>query len=138
GRFDLRGAVRSSRMEFLQHFLLGKPLEENGQESASLYGTWTLGTATSRWTYGMDAEFSSSFLRETQDGPTTDGTPPANAIRPAGKHYDYGVNAWSAALYAQFERQIASRLTLTAGLRAERITYDYDNRMISGNTDENG
>src|SRR5690606_31225879 len=31
-RLELRPYLRTSRMEFLQHFLLGKPLERNGQE----------------------------------------------------------------------------------------------------------
>jgi len=137
-RLDVRGAVRSSRMDFLQHFLLGKPLEENGQDSASLYVTATAGSEESRWTWGADAEMSTSFLIEDQDGPTTDGAPAANAIRPAGKHYDYEVDTWSAAAYVQFERELVRRLTLTLGLRAERVNYDYDNRMLDGNTDENG
>ena len=33
-QLEFRPYLRSSRMEFLQHFLLGKPLERNGQESA--------------------------------------------------------------------------------------------------------
>ncbi|MFZ2508466.1 MAG: TonB-dependent receptor plug domain-containing protein, partial [Steroidobacteraceae bacterium] len=34
--FQLRGYLRSSRMDFLQHFLLGQPVEDNGQDSAGL------------------------------------------------------------------------------------------------------
>ena len=30
---DLRAYLRSSRMDFLQHFLLGQPVEDNGQDS---------------------------------------------------------------------------------------------------------
>jgi outer membrane receptor protein involved in Fe transport len=77
-------------------------------------------------------------LLEIQDGPTTDGSPAANAIRPAGRHYDYEVDSWSGAAYGQLEWRFAERWRLTAGLRAEYVHYDYDNRMIAGNTDENG
>lgn len=137
-RLELRPYLRTSRMEFLQHFLLGKPLERNGQQSAGVMGTlawdgpdWTLVT-------GIDLEVADSFLVQRQDGPTTDGTPAANAIRPAGKHYDYSVRSWVAALYAHGERRLADRWRVTAGLRAESVNYDYDNRMLAGNTDENG
>ena len=138
-RLELRPYLRASRMEFLQHFLLGKPLENNGQESAGVMSalTWD---ADPDWRalLGLDLEMADSFLREDQDGPTTDGTPPANAIRPAGLHYDYGVRSWMAALYGHGERRFAGRWRVIAGARLESINYDYDNRMLAGNTDENG
>ena len=138
-RLQLRPYLRASRMEFLQHFLLGKPLETNGQESAGILSSLTWDTDP-EWTamLGLDFEVADSFLREDQDGPTTDGTPPANAIRPAGLHYDYGVRSWMAALYGHGERRFAERWRLVAGARLESVNYDYDNRMLAGNTDENG
>jgi len=33
---------------------------------------------------------------------------------------------------------MSPRWSLAAGLRAEYVRYDYDNRMLAGNTDENG
>lgn len=136
--FDVRGTARSSRMDFLQHFLLGKPLEQNGQDSAAIYFSYSGGSPDTRVTLGVDGELSNSFLLEIQSGPTTDGTPPQQAIRPAGKHYDYEVGTWSAAAYAQIQHALAPTLELTAGLRAEVVHYDYDNLMLAGNTDENG
>lgn len=138
-RLELRPYLRTSRMEFLQHFLLGKPLERNGQESAGLMTslTWDDDPA---WTLvtGADVELAHSFLFQEQEGPTTDGTPAANAIRPAGKHYDYAVRSYVVAAYAHGERRFGDRWRATAGMRAEAVTYDYDNRMLAGNTDENG
>ena len=138
-RLELRPYLRTSRMEFLQHFLLGKPLESNGQESAGLMTTlaWDHGQD---WSVvaGLDLEFADSFLREDQDGPTSDGPPAANAIRPAGLHYDYEVRSYVAAFYAHGERRFGERWRATGGLRAEAVNYDYDNRMLAGNTDENG
>jgi iron complex outermembrane receptor protein len=139
GRLEFRPYLRSSRMEFLQHFLLGKPLERNGQESLGLMSTLHRQTS-SGWqiTTGLDLEFADTFLYQAQDGPTTSGSEIANAIRPAGLHYDYEVRSSVAALYGQLERQLGERWRVAAGLRAEYVGYDYDNRMLAGNTDENG
>ena len=138
-RLELRPYLRTSRMEFLQHFLLGKPLENNGQESAGVMSSLSW-EADPDWRalLGLDLELADSFLREDQEGPTTGGTPPANAIRPAGLHYDYGVRSWMAALYGHGERRFADRWRVIAGARLESVNYDYDNRMLAGNTDENG
>ncbi len=136
---ELRPYLRRSRMDFLQHFLLGQPIERNGQDSAGLLSTlnWTSSPAWSA-TAGLDVEWARSSLVETQPQPTTGGSPAANAIRPAGKHYDYEVRSRVAALYGQFDREFAERWHLGGGVRAEYVAYDYDNRMIAGNTDENG
>jgi len=136
---ELRPYLRTSRMEFLQHFLLGKPLERNGQESAGLMTSLTWDRDPGRTlVIGLDLEIADSFLLEVQDGPTTDGPPAANLIRPAGRHYDYEVRSLVAALYAHGERRLGERWRITGGLRAEAVHYDYDNRMLAGNTDENG
>lgn len=136
---EWRGYLRSSRMDFLQHFLLGQPVEANGQDSAGiLFSMLREGAAGGQWTLGADAEVSASSLLQFQDGPTTDGSPAANAIRPAGRHYDYDVQSFVAAVYAEWRRPLAAGWSLEAGLRVEQVRYDYDNRMIDGNTDENG
>ncbi|MGH8263935.1 MAG: TonB-dependent receptor, partial [Steroidobacteraceae bacterium] len=138
-QFDLRGYVRGSHMRFLQHFLLGKPLEINGQRSAGFLLAFGHGAAGGlRLTTGIDGELADSNLEETQSGPTTDGSPAANAIRPAGKHYDYSVASWVLAPYAQAVLPFAGRWELTAGARYERVSYAYDNHMIAGNTDDQG
>jgi outer membrane receptor protein involved in Fe transport len=136
---ELHLVVRRSQMQLLQHFLLGKPLEENAQSSV------LAGAAIQRplaqywiWGAGIDLEASDSTLRETQDGPTTDGSPAANAIRPAGRHYDYRVEGRTAGAYGSLDYRPAPRWNIGAALRVERTRYDYDNRMLAGNTDENG
>jgi outer membrane receptor protein involved in Fe transport len=138
-RLELRPYLRTSRMEFLQHFLLGQPLERNGQESAGLMSTLTWDTHEA-WsaTAGADLEWARSFLFEFQAQPTTGGSPAANAIRPAGKHYDYDVDSNVAALYGQVVYRFAGRWHVGAGARAEYVAYDYDNRMLAGNTADNG
>ncbi len=139
GGFALRAVLRSSRMDFLQHFLLGQPVEENGQDSGAVLLSYRdPAFAGGELLLGFDAEAASSTLLQFQVGPTTDGAPPANAIRPAGRHYEYAVDSSVLAAYGQWTRAIAPLWSLEAGLRFERVTYDYDNRMIDGNTDEAG
>ncbi len=135
----LRFVLRSSRMDFLQHFLLGQPVEDNGQDSgAFLFTTRPRALAGGELIAGVDAELATSSLLQFQAGPTTDGPPAANEIRPAGKHYDYTVDSGVLAGYADWRRPLGAQFSLEAGLRLEHARYDYDNRMIDGNTDENG
>lgn len=135
----VRPYVRYSRMDFLQHFLIGKPVEENGQESLGVLTALDF-TAfeNTRFLTGLDVEFAQGFLKETQAGPATDGAPAANAIRPAGKHYDYQVDSRVAAVYGQVEQPFAQVWKAIAGARFEYVDYEYDNRMIDGNTAANG
>ena len=136
---NVSGIYRRSRMDFLQHFLIGKPLEHNAQTSYMLSGTATFPTAsflTTRVT--VDAELAGSELTEYQQGPATDGAPPANAIRPAGFHYDYTVESNTVGATLALEFRIDHDFTLTAALRADQTNYDYDNHMIDGNTADDG
>ncbi len=136
---ELRVFLRSSRMDFLQHFLLGQPIEENGQDSEGfMLETRGRPFAGGELIAGLDTELSDSSLLQYQNHPTTDGPPAANAIRPAGRQYDYGVNSRVLAGYGQWRRLLAPHWSLEAGLRLEQARYDYDNRMIDGNTDQNG
>ncbi len=138
GAWDLRGVLRSSRMEFLQHFLLGQPLERNGQDSVAVLASRSIDAAGGRLVTGLDLEAARGFLVQQQAAATTGGSAAANAARPVGRHYDYGVSSALAAPYLHWERPLGGPLTLTAGLRAEWLRYDYDNRMPDGNTDESG
>ena len=135
---DLRAFLRSSRMDFLQHFLLGQPVEDNGQDSAGLLFSFTReDVAGGELMLGADAELAASSLLQFQDGPTTGGTPAQNAIRPAGRHYDYQVDSVVFAAYAEWRHPLGRHWSMEIGARLERTRYDYDNRMIDGNTDEN-
>jgi iron complex outermembrane recepter protein len=144
GRFDLQAAngdeltitpfVRYQDMKFLQHFLVGQPLEENGFYGAGWQSTWahefsprvTLRT-------GIDGEWSKSSLEETQQQVVR-----TSSVLPLGKHYDFRVEAFGAAIFAQLEWETSERTRLDAGLRAERQRYEYDNRMLDGATRDNG
>jgi len=134
---DVRPYLRHSRMRFLQHFLPGQPVEENGHVSVGAIATATFGTPAARTIVGFDADFADLFLRETQDGPT-EGSAFLVETRPSGKHYDYDVTSLELAAYIQTERRIGDRLSLGAGLRADYVHYGYDNRMLTGNTRDDG
>lgn len=134
----LSAIARRSYMRFLQHFLIGEPLERNDQTSFAISGSMArpLFEDLSFHT-GIDAEAADTSLLEFQANPTV-GTPAQRAIRPAGHHYDYSVNARTAGAYGALDWRFASRWRAGAALRLENTHYDYDNRMIAGNTDENG
>lgn len=136
---ELRLVLRDSSMSFLQHFLLGKPLERNRQRSlavAAMHEDRLV--AGLGYRIGIDLESSRGSLLETQDGPTLEGSAAARAIRPAGKHYDYTVAARSMGAYAQVGSKFGRGFDWRAAVRVDRTRYAYDNRMRDGNTAEDG
>jgi len=132
---ELTPYARSSRMDFLQHFLPGTPLEENGQDSAGLLLTWSDAVA---WTSGVDLEWANGDLVEFQENPLETGSDYLKETRPQGFHYDYSVKAITLAAWVQWQYELQDNLELTAGLRAEHLAYDYNNRMLDGNTRDDG
>ena len=124
-------------MEFLQHFLPGQPLEENGHVSAGALATFALDGNDHRTIFGVDVEWADMFLKQTQDGPTV-GSPFLVETRPEGKHYDYDVTSTNVAVYVQTDWAVDERFSIAAGLRLNYIAYDYDNRMLDGNTRDDG
>ena len=129
--------LRASGMQFLQHFLLGKPLEENAHTSLAAGAQWRrpLGTA-SEWQIGFEVGRMAMRLSESQAGPTLEGSAAARAIRPAGRHYDYRVTGSTLSANGALERRLTGRQTLAAQLRLEHNAYRYDNRMSDGNLAE--
>jgi outer membrane receptor protein involved in Fe transport len=134
GDFSLTPYWRWQDMRFLQHFLVGAPLEENGLDSAGVQGGWRVSpTEALEIRSGLDFEWSEGWLEETQDAPV-----PGISTLPAGKHYDYNVQGLNTALFSQLEWRAREGTRLLGGLRSERQAYDYDNRMIDGAVREDG
>ena len=131
--------IRSNDMKFFQHFLPGTPLEENKHKSIGIvlqriseYGNFSL-------VRGLQIDLAKAELTETQKDNLTTSSAFNNATRPKGKHYDYEVDSLVYALFAGVEDYgINENFNLFADARAEFIEYDYSNRMISGNTREDG
>ena len=129
---------RKTDMTFLQHFLPGLPLEENGQHSFGLQSMYASNSDTAvHWQVGLDMETTEGFLRETQFVPAV-GTAAVVATIPVGKHYDYQVSAELLSPYAQIKYQVNDRNQLSVGVRYETLEYDYDNRMLNGRVKDNG
>ena len=128
--------LRRSSMAFLQHFLPGRPLEENGQQSVGLQlrlgggGDW-------RWTAGAALDAFDAHLSQRQDGPTS-GSPFLVATRPPGTHYDYRVGGITLAMFYDARIDLATGLEAVASGRIERNSYAYDNRHLDGNTRDDG
>lgn len=137
-RLEVRPYARASRMRFLQHFLPGQPLEKNGQASVGVQASARTPAASGTLHYGLDLEVAQGDLEQFQSGATEGLPPPLAATRPSGFHYDYEVRATSLAPWVHWERPLAARWSLGLGLRAERLHYDYDNRMLDGNTRDDG
>ncbi len=135
GTLQLRPYFRSVDMEFLQHFLPGQPIEENGHDSLGIQSLFINGAGN--WRVGAELELTDGFLKETQPLPTG-RSPFLNETIPQGKHYDYEVDAMMAALFAEYRGDLSDNLLLTAGLRYEYMDYDYNNRMIDGRTRDDG
>jgi len=132
--FSLTPYLRHQEMRFLQHFLLGEPVEENGVEAAGLQAGWSMPMgADSLLRAGLDGELAEGWLKETQALPV-----PGISSLPAGKHYDYRVDSGMSAAFSQIEWQALPGTRVLAGLRLERQSYDYDNRMIDGATRDDG
>jgi iron complex outermembrane receptor protein len=130
--------LRDTKMDFLQHFLPGDPLEENGQQSAGVqlgyYGELSDGI---NLIAGVDAELTDAYLKQSQDSPTQ-GSPFLQATIPVGMHYDYQVDASMVAPFINLDWGYSQRLKLNAGLRFESVRYDYNNNMLAGRTAEDG
>lgn len=122
---------RNTDMTFLMHFLPGTPLEENGHDSFGLQTLYSFNSTDDvAWTVGLDMESTDGFLKQTQAG--------GFGSFPAGKQYDFTVEASMWSPYALMEWQSSEQDQISLALRYEFLEYDYDNRMIDGNTAEDG
>jgi len=135
GELRITPYLRSVDMEFLQHFLPGQPVEENGHDSVGLNLLWK---SDSWWQAGMEIEYTDGFLKETQDGPTDSGSAFLVATIPAGKHYDYDVQAVMAGAFVSFDYALTDQLALLGSLRYQYTGYGYNNRMLDGRTKDDG
>ena len=106
--------LRYTDMAFIQHFLPGKALEQNGQRSVGAQLSW-FSAPGQDWqlTLGMDLEYTQGFLEEFQAQPTR-GPGFLQATIPQGAHYDYDVDALMLAPYAQWVWQVDARWRLLA------------------------
>ena len=130
---------RKNDMQFLQHFLPGTPVEENRHTSYGFLFKRFLNFEDYSLIGGIQIEVADAELVETQVNALTTSSAFNNATRPQGKHYDYEVDSKVYAAFLGIDDLYISRdLLFFADLRTESIKYDYNNRMNSGNTREDG
>jgi len=126
-------------MKFLQHYLPGQAQENNEHKSAGLQAVYESSPFSDATLWlGADLESASGELLEFQNNDTDSSSAFLRASIPSGKHYDYSVDSEMAALFANLEFRPIENMLLDVGLRYEHLAYDYDNRMISGDTKDNG
>lgn len=129
--------LRDQDMDFKMHFLPGTPLEQNAQKGLGLLSQARFtATDATYWDFGFDTEYTEGSLLQFQDGPTQ-GSPFLVETVPAGKHYDYDVDATLYAPYASFNWHTDTWHLQLSG-RFEHMRYDYTNNMLSGRTREDG
>ncbi|MDC0141650.1 TonB-dependent receptor [Gammaproteobacteria bacterium] len=131
--------IRNNDMQFFQHFLPGTPLEENSHRSMGVVVQSIKDQEFYNLISGFQFDLSSAELTETQKDALTTSSAFNNATRPKGKHYDYEVDSIVYAIFGGIEDfYLNENLSFFADARAEFIEYDYSNKMISGNTREDG
>src|SRR5262249_15076385 len=127
GELHITPYARWIDAELLLSFFPSHALESSGQTGGGVQGAyyWNASDALSV-IVGVDGDFTRGRLREVQTLPDQGlGYVP-------GVHYDYRVDMQTLAAYAQARWAFAENWSLTAGLRGERVTYDYDNRTDDG------
>ena len=128
--------LRSNKMEFRQHYLPSRAIEENQHESLGVKSNaqHTLNAKTTL-VYGVDAELTHGALREIQEAEDKYSWGKA---RQQGLHYDYEVDASNLAAYLQMEHQLAPHILLSLSARHDYTQYDYDNLIADGTSKADG
>ena len=129
--------VRRSQMNFIQHFLVGKPLEDNDQTSAGVMVGHRFEADALTLNSGLQLEGFRGGLREFQRSASI-GSAFIVATRPVGLHYDYEVDGRSAAGFYDLDLAIGERWHLLHSGRVEWQKFDYDNKALDGNTRDDG
>ena len=127
---------RDNVMEFRQHYLPSRAIEENDHTSVGVLSgyTWDLDVGH-KVIAGVDVEYTEGSLTETQQLPDRFSFGKA---RQQGVHFNYDVSATVVAPYFHSEWKLSDRLRATFGLRYEYTHYDYDNLIADGTTKADG
>ncbi|MCE7901806.1 MAG: TonB-dependent receptor [Gammaproteobacteria bacterium PRO9] len=80
---------------------------------------------------GVDLDYSPGWRREDRIWAVRNG-PVYESYTDQGRIYDYDVTFWQASPYLQVEAEPVDRLHLTAGLRFDRLGFQYDNHLPDG------
>ena len=137
--FQLRPFLRSSKMNFIQHYLPGQPIEKNKQTSSGINFFMDVNSFINhKLSFGINLEIANIDLEEFQPEELTTSSPFNNAVRPQGFHYDFAVNTNLVAMFLSHEFLTKDDFKIFSNFRLERLNYDYDNLMLDGRTKDDG
>jgi iron complex outermembrane receptor protein len=127
---------RLNEMEFRQHYLPSKAIEENSHYSVGMVNSynWQIDQNLAL-VMGIDFEWTEGELTQTQQKPDTYSFGKA---RQQGLHYDYKVDASMIAPYIQADWQLTEQLKFTGSVRFDATRYRYDNLIADGTTKADG
>jgi len=131
--------VRKSSMEFIQHYLPGKPIEKNGQQSLGLFFK-ILGHEIKKNTFNFGAQFEAADINldEFQPNKLTTSSAFNNAVRPQGFHYNFEVLTNLVAVFLNHNYKVNDEISFFSDLRIESLNYNYDNLMNDGRLRDDG
>ena len=113
--------ARRAELRFLRHFVPGQALEKNDHSSVGLQSAYY----DDSFNIGADIEYTKGSLFEFQEN--------ADAFSfVQGLHYDYEVESFVGAIYAQKDFKLSEQVTFDIGARAEYTDYNYDNQASDG------
>jgi iron complex outermembrane receptor protein len=135
-KLDLTPFYRNNHMEFRQHYLPSRAIEENSHSSVGLKTIYSQSLSNDfDVVVGLDLESTNGSLIETQDAPDRYSWGKA---RQQGQHFNYAVDAQIIAPFAQVMYQASEQLSLDASVRFDNTQYDYDNLIADGTTKADG
>lgn len=134
--FTIVPYFRINQMEFRQHYLPSKAIEENGHYSVGMLSNYY-------WQFqpniavvlGTDIEWTNGELTQTQ---TKEDSYSFGKARQQGVHYDYTVAASNIAPFIQADWQFTPQLIFTGSARLDITTYSYENLLFDGTTKADG
>ncbi len=127
---------RSNEMEFRQHFLPSRAIEENEHDSLGVQTAYYMDLEGGHnIILGTDFDYTQGSLKETQEKASSFSFGKA---RQQGVHFDYDVDVLVVSPFVHAEWQLAERLRATTGLRLEHTRYSYDNNVADGTTQADG
>ncbi|OUS32781.1 ligand-gated channel [Thalassotalea sp. 42_200_T64] len=134
--FTITPYFRINQMEFRQHYLPSKAIEENSHYSIGMVNSynWQVEKNITLVT-GVDLEWTEGELTQTQQKADSYNYGKA---RQQGLHYDYEVAASTIAPYFQADWQLTQQLKCTGSVRFDVTKYRYDNLIADGTTKADG
>lgn len=117
---------RHTEMDFTQQFVFPQSLEKNGHNSGGVQWLFKHNDFSwGAWQGGADIDLARAWTKEWQEAPAT-------PFSPQGIHYDYDVDMQTAGLWQDLTWHISQHLDGQAGIRIDRVLYQYNNQTADG------